>query len=158
LKEKPAKPQPKPPDGYEVLLCGEGQFDVYMRAKARKDLMKKASAEQRAGLSDLVEKFAAGGPGSLPTTKFNGSEGWFPSDKAPGKVRLQAFKPWQLRAYGFAREFNGRPSFFITGIDPSKKQDRADQEILAAAGKEAADLNKKLSNPGGPNGAVRKGR
>ena len=115
-----------------------------IRTKASKELEKKATIEQRAGLSDLVTRYIKDGPAALPPKKFNGNEGWFPSDKAPRKVRLEAFKPWQLRAYGFCREFNGRPTFFVTGIDPSKKQNRADQEILRAAGKEAASLNEIL--------------
>lgn len=125
------------PQGYEVLLENAGQFDVLIRSKAKGDLLKKASAEQRAGLEELVRRYAKDGPKGIPGKKWNGAEGWFPSDKAPGKVRLEALKPWQLRAYGFCCEFRGRPTLFITGIDPAKKQNKADRAILKAAGDEA---------------------
>jgi len=77
----------------------------------------------------------------LPPQRINSNEGWFPSSHADNKVRLQAFKPWQLRAYWFRREVNGKSTIFITGVDPAKKQDRADPEILKAAGKEAVRIN-----------------
>lgn len=125
------------PTEYEYLLKGAGPYDVAIR-RVTKDLIDaEANAEQKVGLEDLLERFAKGGPQALPRTKLNGNEGWFPSEKAAGKVRLQAFKPWQLRAYGFVRGINGKPTFIITGADCSKKQDRANQKILKAAGTEA---------------------
>jgi hypothetical protein len=130
------------PDGYEVLLEKAGQYDIVIRTKAKAELEKKASAEQLAGLEDLIERYAKEGPKGVPPKKWNGAEGWFPSDKAPGKVRLEALKPWQLRAYGFCCEFRGRPTLFITGIDPAKKQDKADRAILDAAGREAFRVSK----------------
>ncbi len=105
-------------------------------------LNKKASADQLAGLLALVQDYADGGAEALPKSKFNGQEGWFPSSKAQNKIRLEAFKPWQLRAYGFCRSYHGAQAFFITGVDPAKKRDRANQNILTAAGKLAAELNK----------------
>lgn len=125
------------PSDYEYLLKGAGPYDVAIR-RVTKDLIDtNANAEQKAGLEDLVERFSKGGPQALPRPKLNGNEGWFPSEKAAGKVRLQALKPWQLRAYGFLRGVNGKPTFIITGADCSKKQDRANQTILKAAGAEA---------------------
>lgn len=132
------------PTDYEYLLKGAGPYDVAIR-KSTKDLIdKEASAEQRAGLEDLVVRFAAGGPQALPRTKLNGNEGWFPSEKAAGKVRLQALKPWQLRAYGFVRSVAGKPTFIITGADCSKKQDRANQKVLKAAGAEAFRMDQQF--------------
>lgn len=138
-----AKKKPLP-DGYEVLLEGAGGYDVVIRTKAKKELKKRATKEQQAGLEDVIQRYAKAGPSGVPPKKFNGDEGWFPSDKAAGKIRLEAFKPWQLRAYGFCRTFNARPTFFITGIDPAKKQDGANQSILASAGAEAVRLNKSI--------------
>jgi hypothetical protein len=57
---------------------------------------------------------------------------------------LQAFKPRQLRAYGYVHEFGGRRTFFITGVDTSKKQDKANQTILNRAKEVAYELNKRL--------------
>ena len=132
------------PDGYEALSVGNGTHDVVIRTKVKKDIEKRASQEQRAGLSDIVQKYVEGGSSAIPSKKFNGNEGWFPSEKAQGKILLQAFKPRQLRAYGFCRPFDGRPTFFITGVDTAKKQDQANQNILNAAGTEAAEINKAL--------------
>jgi hypothetical protein len=106
--------------------------------------MKKVDARRRSDLDDLIRRYCEQGPASLPPTKFNANECWFPSERAQNKVRLQAFKPWALRAYGFARQFNNRSTFFITRIDPSKKQDRADQDILHAAGVEAVTVSEFL--------------
>lgn len=132
------------PDGYENLLVGAGTHDIIIRTAARKMIEKRASQKQRAELEAIVRRYASGGPSELPRSKFNGNEGWFPSAAASPKIMLQAFKPWQLRAYGFCRTFNGRPTFFITAIDPAKKQDRADPRILKAAGDEAVQLDRAL--------------
>jgi len=133
------------PEGYECVLHG-AHSSVFIDLRAKKKLMKRPVTEdQRAQLDNLVTRYANGGPTALPSNKFNGSEGWFPSDRAPNKIRLEAFKPWKLRAYGFCREFNGRPTFFITGIDPSKKQDHARPEILQSAGAEAVRINNILN-------------
>jgi hypothetical protein len=124
-----------------MLVANGATHNVAIRGSVQKELEKAASAEQRAGLTDIVTRYAKGGPSNIPRSKYNGQEGWFPSDKAPGKIRLEAFKPWQLRAYGFCRQFNGRPTFFITGVDASKKQNKARPNILNAAGAEAVKVN-----------------
>jgi len=99
--------------------------------------MRKATTRQRTELEALLERLAEYGREGMPANKINTNESWHPSDKAPNKVRVQAIKPWTLRAYGFERQFNGKLTFFITGIDPAKKQDKARPEILEAAGIEA---------------------
>lgn len=131
------------PEGYEWLLQPDkAAFHVAVRSRTKAELLADASQEQRAELEDLLVRFSTLGPPGLPRTKLNGNEGWFPSDRAPGKVRLQAFKPWQLRAYGFCRDVNGQATFIITGIDCSKKRDKANQAKLNAAGTEAFETNK----------------
>ena len=121
---------------------GVGTHNVVIRSSVKREMEKSADVEQRAGLEDLLLRYRDHGPAGLPRTKLNGQEGWFPSEKAPGKVRLQAFKPWQLRAYGFCTQFRGRPTFFITGVDCSKKSDKANQAKLKAAGTEAYRVSK----------------
>lgn len=138
--------KPTIPKGYEVLSQGEGTHDVVIRTAVKEEIVAKANEEQRAGLNDLLTRFVTHGVPGLPRNKFNGQEGWFPSEKSPGKVRLQAFKPWQLRAYGFLRDFGKRPTFFITGVDCSKKADRAKQSIVKAAGKEAYRLSVEIGS------------
>lgn len=95
-------------------------------------------------LDELLKRFIEHGIPGVPRKKLNGKEGWFPSEKAAGKVRLQAFKPWQLRAYGFLTGVGGRPTFVITGVDCSKKADKAKQSVLKAAGEEAFRVSQLL--------------
>lgn len=138
--------KPTIPKGYEVLSQGKGTHDVVIRSSVKAEIMVKATGEQRGGLDDLMERFVNHGVPGLPRQKFNPQEGWFPSKKASGKVRLQAFKPWQLRAYGFLQQFDKRPTFFITGVDCSKKADRAKPSIIKSAGDEAFRLSVELGS------------
>jgi hypothetical protein len=123
------------PDGYEELCCG-AKCTVVIKSTVKRETEKKASREQQAGLVPLVERYAASGWENLPRGKYNPNEGSFTS-KTGKRVRLEALKPQQLRAYGYCAEFNGRPTLFITGVDTSKKQDRANQTILGTSGAEA---------------------
>jgi hypothetical protein len=137
---KPAPVAPKPlPEGYEELCCGE-KCAVVIKSSVKREIEKKATREQQAGLAPLIERYAAGGWENIPRGKFNANEGSF-SSATGGRIRLEAFKPHQLRAYGFCAAFNGRPTFFITGVDTSKKQDRANQTILGTAGTEAVRIS-----------------
>jgi hypothetical protein len=132
----------KAPEGY-VVLCKGPMCTVMIRETVQKRLLKDATKEQRAGLHDVVERYANGGPANVPPKKYNGAEGWFPS-RNDKRVRLEALKAWQLRAYGFCQQFGGRQTFFITGADASKKQDAANPAILAAAGAEAVRVHEVL--------------
>lgn len=132
----------KLPDGYVLLPTKDGKYDVAIGPKAAKELSK-ASVDQRTELEDLVKRYAADGPSALPRNKMK-DQGWHPGAKANKKVRVEAFKAWQLRAYGFCRDFKGRPTFFITGVDRSKKQNDANDAILEAAGKEALRVHNEL--------------
>lgn len=134
---------PTLPKGYVPLLNELAAYNVAISERALKTL-KKASKEKLAELESLILEYSKKGPSALPRTKFNGGEGWFPSVKAPNKVRLEAFKPWQLRAYGFCRQYKGRPWFFITGIALTKKRDGADQNVLDSAAKEAVRVNDEI--------------
>lgn len=134
----------KAPPGYEVLSQNVGSHDIIIRQSVRAEILAKAAKEQRAELDSILKRIVESGVAGVPRSKWNGQEGWFPSDKAPGKVRLQAAKPWQLRAYGFIRSVQGRPAFVITGVDCSKKADKAKQSVLKAAGNEAFEVNKLL--------------
>jgi hypothetical protein len=145
LTSPPAKPvlaAKRLPDGYESRHSGPA-YDVMIKTKVKKKMEKKASADQLAALQDLLERYGESGSEGFPRGKFNSSEQWFPSQKDK-RVHLQAFKAGQLRAYGYCQQFNGRPTFFITGFDRSKKQDDADQNILSAAGAEAVRVFESL--------------
>ncbi|WP_304280168.1 hypothetical protein [Caulobacter segnis] len=130
-----------------MLLVGE-HSDVAIRERTEKQIQKKASKDQKAELEDLIKKYAAEGPGGVPSKKWATDEGWFPSRKSK-ELRLEAFKPWQLRAYGFCRNFNGKSTFFIVGFDPVKKQDDADQSIIQSSGAEALRIERLMKSQGG---------
>lgn len=138
------KRKPDLPDGYEYVSKGRGSHDVVIKTTVKNEIMAKADVKQRAELEELVVRFCDNGPAGIPRTKLNGQEGWFPSEKAPGKIRLQALKPWQLRAYGFVKAVLNRPAFIITGVDCSKKSDRAKQSIVASSGAEAFRVSKEI--------------
>lgn len=138
------KRKPNPPEGYEYVSQGHGSHDVMIKTTVKNEILEKADEKQRAELEELIARFCSGGPTGIPRTKLNGQEGWFPSERAPGKVRLQAFKPWQLRAYGFIKSANGRPTYVITGVDCSKKSDRAKQSVVRSAGSEAYRVSKEI--------------
>jgi hypothetical protein len=134
------------PDGYVPLYRGR-VCSVVIRESVQKTISKHAGADQRAGLEDIVRRFCDGGFGNVPPKKFNANEGWFPSERNK-QIRLVALKPWQLRAYGFDAQLDGQLTFFITGVDTSKKQDRANQTILANAGAEAVRVFEELKTIG----------
>ena len=126
------------PNGYEHLHTGV-LHDVVIKSAVKKQIQRRASEDQRTGLEGLVKRYADHGSACIPTGKYNGNEGSYPT--ATGKrVRLEAFKVGQLRVYGFCEEFNSRRTFFITGFDASKKQDRANQTILKTSGTEAVSV------------------
>jgi hypothetical protein len=129
---------PSLPQGYELLLEGEVCV-VAINVAAAQKIRKSASNHQIEGLRSLVRRFCSGE--KLPSGKFNGNEGRHPDAGVSGNILLQAFKPFQLRAYGFVQQFNGRSIFFITGVDTAKKQNKANQTILDNAGRTAYELN-----------------
>lgn len=112
---------------------------MVIKSGVRREIEKKATPEQQAGLADVVKHYAKGGPENLPSGKYNGNEGWFPSKKDK-RIRLESLKPRQLRTYGFCQQFNGEQTLFITGVDTAKKQDQANQTILRNAAAEAVRL------------------
>jgi hypothetical protein len=45
-------------------------------------------------------------------------------------IRMEAFKSFKVRFYGFERSIDGQRIFIIADADPAKKQDKADPAIL----------------------------
>ena len=56
------------------------------------------------------------------------------------KVKLQAAKGHQCRVYGIVGSWNGKRAFFVGGVDPKKKRDKADNGILKRAATVAAAM------------------
>ncbi len=66
-------------------------------------------------------------------------EGNFP-DGNGGTVAIWEFKAFQWRLYGGIAKVAGRRCFVGIAVDPDKKRDRADQQLLATAGKRLGRL------------------
>ena len=82
------------------------------------------------------------GPENLPAQSFR-FEKWHEAEGR--KVRLETFKGYQTRLYGFATHVMGQRTFFITRLDLAKKDNKAKRRVLDAAGAEAIRILKALS-------------
>jgi hypothetical protein len=67
------------------------------------------------------------------------NEGKF-SDGRGGKTTIWTFKAWQWRVYGAILTVKERRCFVGVKVDPDKKQDRADRNILKATAKVIGSL------------------
>ncbi len=56
------------------------------------------------------------------------------------QVAIFAFKGWQVRIYGGIEQINGKPTFVGTEIDESKKQYKANRNLLQRAASKLLDL------------------
>lgn len=77
------------------------------------------------------------GPQHLPPQKFKFEKQY---EKGGKNARIEVFKTRHVRLYGTTVQIDGKPMFLITGIDTAKKTNRADDDILEAAGKAAHAL------------------
>lgn len=75
-------------------------------------------------------------PRLLTQEMFNGNEGRTPRHS----MMLQAIKIRKVRLYGFAKAVGRRKTFVIVDADPSKKQDKADQNVLKRARNRSDDV------------------
>jgi hypothetical protein len=67
------------------------------------------------------------------------NEGNFP-DGHGTQVTVWTFKSWQWRLYGAILRTGGKICFVGVKVDPAKKRDRADQQMLKATAKAIAAL------------------
>ena len=72
---------------------------------------------------------------SLTPEMMNRNEG-----RSTGNLRIEAFKAFKVRLYGFEVTFKKIRTFFIVIIDSAKKQNKADKKILKAAKARADNL------------------
>lgn len=94
-------------------------------------------ARDKARLKNVLDDYCDNGPSDLSPTdfKFMGHLSY-----SGVKVRMEEFKSAQVRLFGFLATFEDQLTFFVTGMDPAKKQQKADQKKLAAAVKEAVRI------------------
>jgi hypothetical protein len=74
----------------------------------------------------------------LSDQKFK-NEGNFPDGRGT-QVVVWTFKSWQWRLYGAILRTAGKTCFVGVKVDPTKKRDRADQQMLKATAKAIAGL------------------
>jgi hypothetical protein len=74
----------------------------------------------------------------LSDQKFK-NEGNFPDGQGK-QVTVWTFKSWQWRLYGAILRTAGKNCFVGVKVDPAKKRDRADQQMLKATAKAIAAL------------------
>jgi hypothetical protein len=124
-------PYPARPSGWSVAIRSKEwkayQADITVRARARLKL--------------VVNDYCTDGPASLNNTDFRflGHKG-----SAGVTIRLEEFKAWGVRLFGFLHDNSGSPTFFVTGMDEAKKQQKGSQVKIAAAVKEAVRVRKIL--------------
>ncbi|MCY1642110.1 hypothetical protein [Methylorubrum sp. SL192] len=129
--------------GFECLAEGKGgkillapkalaEWQALERGRNREDI------KRRVKLRKHFDEMAANGPGRLNDEQFK-REGSFP-DGAGGAVSIWVFKVWQWRLYGAFVTIEGAQCFVGVRVDPSKKRDRADQDLLKAVAKEIGGL------------------
>jgi hypothetical protein len=96
------------------------------------------SKQRRAHLTRYFQRFCELGPRGLGEEKFKFEESF--SDGRGGQVPVYAFKPFKWRLYGGILTVGGKRCFVGVRIDPSKKQNKANQKLLASAASDIADL------------------
>lgn len=97
----------------------------------------KLEAKQQGRFARIMQMWCEGH--QLTKEMFNGNEGRSPTHN----VMLQAFKAFKIRLYGFVTTINEMRSFIIVDIDPAKKQDKADPNILKRAYARLDEMSKK---------------
>ncbi len=128
------------PFEYRSRIVGKAA-DIVARDDVWNSFSNDSGLSGRGQAKAVMRFYADRGPADLPTSKFVYEERF----EAQGrKVRIEAFKGHQTRLYGFVAQVNGRMTFFITGLDLSKKADKAKRRVLDVVGKEAIRVLKAL--------------
>jgi hypothetical protein len=114
-----------------LVRCNDAQVAILDVAYADYDALEERQRDRFARIMELwcLKK-------SLTPEMMNRNEG-----RSNGGLRIEAFKAFKVRLYGFEITFNGIRTFFIVIIDPAKKQNKADKKILKSAKSRADDLS-----------------
>ena len=96
------------------------------------------SRQRRTHLSRYFQRFCELGPQSLNEEKFKFEDSF--SDGYGRQIPVYAFKPFKWRLYGGILTVGGKRCFVGVRIDPSKKQDKANQGLLRSAAEDIARL------------------
>jgi hypothetical protein len=120
---------------YAAVRLAPGIHAEYMTLFESNDTLSK---KRRTHLTRYFQRFCELGPRSLGEEKFRWEESF--SDGRGGQVPVYAFKPFKWRLYGGILTVGGKRCFVGVRIDPSKKQDKANQELLKATASDIAKL------------------
>jgi hypothetical protein len=120
---------------YAAIRLSPGAHASYQQLFESND---KLSMKRRTHLARYFERFCEIGPQSLGEEKFK-REDSFPDGRG-GQVSVYAFKPFKWRLYGGILRVAGKRCFVGTRVDPSKKQDKANQQLLRNAANDIAEL------------------
>lgn len=123
---------------HDVYLS-DGVLDEYEKLRQRAERNEQNSVKAWKQLERYLLRFCEHGHRNMPEDQFK-SEGAFAVGDGK-KIQIYAFKPWQWRLYGALREFNDRPCFLGTMVDPSKKNNKADRAILEASARAFIGMN-----------------
>lgn len=98
------------------------------------------NVSRRRSLDRLFERFC-------DVAKHNNNREQFVKEGNFGKddEAVWAFKAFQFRVYGSSFQIDGKETFVCVTYDPAKKQNRADQVLLRAAGKALSEVRAQLS-------------
>lgn len=123
--------------GFEVLASTESACVAIDAA-----LMKELDDIEPKKLSRLIRIMEIWCLGQqLTTEQFNGNEGR--AKRGDLNVMLQAFKTHKVRLFGFVMKLERKRTFLIVDLDPAKKQNKADPNILKRAHGRALDWTEK---------------
>lgn len=133
-----------PVQGYTVRFphpARASAWSVAMRNKEWKAFQDDISARSKARLKLVIDDYCVSGPTSLDQTDFR-----FLGHKTYMgiSIRLEEFKAPAVRFFGFLHDNAGSPTFFVTGMDLDKKQQKANSVKINAAVKVAVRVKKIL--------------
>lgn len=130
-----------------VVVCDGPMASVRLsvEAKAAYDELKAGKSElavrQYKQLTRYFERFCNSEPHRMTKEHYR-SEGNHPDGQCQGgKVQIWAFKPKGWRLYGAVLQIDEKKCFVGVKVDPAKKQDKADVELLKAAAIAIGKLN-----------------
>jgi hypothetical protein len=118
---------------YEVVVEGDDRR-VVMSGGLDKEY-RKIAVKDKASLRRWIENWCGDVDGAIPDTRMKAQDRF--SDVKERTVLVIAFKSYQARLYGFIRKVAEKETFFISAIDPDKKDDEADPKVLKKAKLEA---------------------
>lgn len=117
------------------------KWSVAMRNKEWKAFQDDIPARAKARLLSITRDYCNLGPDFFDITDFR----FLGHKRSVGvSVRMEEFKAPGVRLFGFLHPSGGKPTFYVTGMDPAKKQQKGNQTKIASAVKEALRVKKIL--------------